>query len=265
MTDLTHRVALVTGASRGIGRTTALELARRGAQVAALARTEREVAEVVDQINSTGGSALALACDVSRLEPLAAAIDEITRRLGPVNILVNNAAILGPLGPTAEIDPQDWTRTLNINLHGAFYAIRLVLPGMIAGGWGRIINVSSGAAIGQGIVRASAYSVSKAGMDMLTRTLAAEIDGTDVAVVTVYPGVVNTEMQAEIRQAPAERFGAATSARFHGFHERGELLDPVLPARLIAALCGPAGPQYHGQAVRISDPAGQELLAGLTG
>ena len=264
MAELTHRVALVTGASRGIGRNTALELARRGVQVAAMARTEREVAEIVDQINSAGSSALALTCDVSRLEPLAAAIDEITQRLGPVDILVNNAAVIGPLGSTGEVDPDDWTRTLNINLLGAFYATRLVLPGMIAQGWGRIINVSSGAATGQGIVRASAYSVSKAGLDMLTRTVAAELDGTDIAVVSVYPGVVNTDMQAEIRQAPADRFGAATSARFQGFHERGELLDPAQPARLIAALCGPAGQGYHGQAVRISDPAGQELLAGLT-
>ncbi len=263
MAELTQHVALVTGAGRGIGRTTAFELARRGARVGALARTEPEITEVVEQINAMGGTALALTCDIAHLESLTAAVEQLTQQLGVVDILVNNAAIIGPLGPTTEVDPQAWTQTLAINLLGSFYAARLVLPGMIDGGWGRIINVSSGAAQGQGIVRASAYSVSKAGLDMLTRTLAAELDGSDVAVASVYPGVVDTEMQAELRQAPPEQFGAATSARFHGLHVRGELLNPALPAKLIAALCGPAGQRYHGQGVRISDPAGQKLLAGL--
>lgn len=261
MERLDDHVAIVTGASRGIGRAVALELARRGARVAALARTRQHVEDLAREIQASGGSAIGVACDMAQLESVEAAYESVTQQIGAADLLINNAGVIGPLAPTAEVDPRAWADTIAINLIGTLYATRLVLPQMIARGHGRIVNVSSGAAQGTGIVRASAYSSSKAGMDMLTRTLAAELGDGDISVVSVYPGVVDTAMQGEMRATPPERFGAETSARFHRFYEQGELLDPSLPARLIAALCGTIGPRYNGQIVRISDSEVADLVA----
>lgn len=261
MAQSTYGSAIVTGGGRGIGRAAALELARRGVPVAVVARTASDIDAVAAEIKRAGGTALALPCDVRDPAAVGAMLDAAQQQLGPVGMLVNNAAIIGPLGSIVEIDPRAWATALEINLLGAFYAARLALPTMLRQDWGRIINVSSGAAQGSGIVRGSAYSVSKAALDMLTRSLAAELDGSRIAVISVYPGVVDTAMQTAIRTTPAEQLGADTSARFQGYYEGGQLLDPSVPGRMIAALCGPTGMAYHGQIVRVSDPAAQQLMA----
>ncbi len=260
MGELSGEIALVTGAGRGIGAAVAWELAHRGARVALLARTTAEVAQVADAIAHAGGDALPLAADISQLDALQAAIARVEAHFGPITILVNNAASIGPIGPTAEIDLALWAQTIAVNLIGAGWAARLVLPGMLAHKWGRIVNVSSGAAQGSGIQRMSAYSVSKAGLDMLTRALAAELEDTGVVAVSVYPGVVATEMQAAIRAAPESAMDPETAARFHGYHAGGALLDPAVPARLITALCGDAAIRWHGQIVRVGDEAVRALV-----
>lgn len=262
MTHTEAMTALVTGAGRGIGRAVAEQLATQGLRVALLARTRDEVESAADAINAAGGTALGLACDVSDWHALQSCVTAAREQLGPITVLVNNAGVIGPLQPTATVDPEAWARVIEINVVGAFNAIRAVLPDMAAAGWGRIVNVSSGAAQGTGIVRASAYSASKAALDMLTRSLAAELSGDDIAVVSVYPGVVDTAMQTAIRAAPPDELGAATSERFHGYHREGALLGPDEPARLIAALCGQQGARFNGQTLRISDDAAQALIAG---
>lgn len=258
MKPLAGRVALVTGGGRGLGRSTAWELAKLGAAVAVLARTGPETEQMARALAEAGHRALAVRADVGQWPQIADAVQTIESRLGPVNILVNNAAVLGPLAPTAQTDPADWGGAISINITGAYHCLRAVLPGMQARGWGRIVNVTSGAAQGSGIENAGAYSVGKAALDMLTRAVAAEAAGSGVCISGVSPGIVDTDMQLALREAPPSEVGEATSARFRGFHARGELQTPTLPARLIAAV---VLSDVHGEILSIRDERAQSLLA----
>jgi NAD(P)-dependent dehydrogenase (short-subunit alcohol dehydrogenase family) len=211
-------------------------LAAQGAAVALLARTASEVTAVAAAIDAAGGQAMALAADVADAAQVHAAVAQVADTLGPVQILINNAAIIGPLDAIERVDPTAWERTLRINLLGSFFCQQAVLPAMLAHGWGRIVNISSGAATGSGIHRGSAYSVSKAGLDMLSKATAAEVGAQGIAVCSVYPGIVDTEMQREIRSTPAEQAGEITAQRFHEFHAQGLLADAAPIGQLIAAV-----------------------------
>jgi len=146
MAELDGASAIVTGASRGIGAAAARELAARGAAVAALARNQAACAELAEEISAAGGRAIALGCDVADAGAVAAAVARVEQELGPVNILVNNAGMIEPIGGIAETDPDDWARCVTVNLGGVYHGTRAVLPGMAARGGGVIVNVSSGAA-----------------------------------------------------------------------------------------------------------------------
>lgn len=254
---LNGKVAIVTGGGRGIGRATALELARHGAAVAVIARNEAEVLRVADEAREGGVQALGIAADIAQIEQVDSAVALVAAELGPPDMLVNNAAILGPIGPLDQTDAGAWAQTIEINVIGAMFCLRSVLPDMLRCGAGRVVNVSSGAAKGSGILHASAYSTSKAALDMLARAADAELWPRGIAVNTVYPGVVDTTMQSTLRKTPAERFGEEMSARFRGFHERGELLDASLSARLIVAVLLS---ELHGEAISIRDERAAELL-----
>lgn len=257
---LAGRVALVTGGGRGIGQAAARELARLGASVAVLARSASEVQATVEELRAQGARALALSADVAIAAEAEQAVAEAVRQLGPVDVLVNNAAILGPINPTVSSDPALWRQTIAVNLLGAYTCIRAVLPDMLTRGWGRIVQVSSGAAMGSGMRNLSAYSVSKAGMDMLTYAIATEIPGDGVTINGVYPGVVDTAMQAELRAAPEEHLGQEGSARFRGLAERGELVAPEDSARLIVAMVLST---LNGQILRIGSEEANQLIITL--
>ena len=143
--DLTGSVALVTGGSRGLGRAFALALAAAGAKVAVTARTAAQLAETVQLIERAGGSAIAIPSDVSAPDQVAHLVTT-AEQLGPVNILVNNAGVAGPIGADWEVDPEGWWHTFEINMRGPFLCARAVLPGMVTRQRGRIVNISSGAA-----------------------------------------------------------------------------------------------------------------------
>lgn len=207
MTKLGGEVAVVTGAGRGIGRAAAVALARCGAGVGLVARTAAELEETAALCREAGAPGVRVAvADVSRAAEIGAALAEIERELGPVSILVNNAGIVEP-APVVDTSEESWDRVLAVNLKGPFLAARAVLPGMLARGRGRIINVASISAT-LGTPRLASYCASKWGLVGFTKALAEEVRDRGVLVAAVLPGSTDTKMLEQSgfppRIAPAE-------------------------------------------------------------
>jgi 3-oxoacyl-[acyl-carrier protein] reductase len=211
MMDLQGRVALVTGASRGIGRAIAVALAAAGADVAVNYRERAAEANiVVDRILGSGQRAVAVAADVSRGESVAELFRSVEQSLGGVDILVNNAgiAIFHDIDALTE---EDFDRTIAVNLKSAFLCIRAAVPRMRERGWGRIVNISSGAARGAGGIGPH-YNASKAGMEGLARGYAARLVKHGITVNSVAPSLIATDMvtaglSASLYRIPMGRFG----------------------------------------------------------
>jgi len=197
--DLQARVALVTGASRGIGRAIALALAEQGAAVAVNFQTRAEDAEAVaGQIRSAGGKAIAIRADVSVSAQVADMAERVAAELGPVDVLVNNAGIA-----ITGLREEDFDLGIAVNLKSAFLCTEAVLPGMCARRWGRIVNISSGAARGPGLLGV-VYNASKAGLEGLTRGYASRVAKNGVTVNAVAPGPTDTEMGAPLKAGGVE-------------------------------------------------------------
>jgi len=208
MYDLHGRVALVTGASRGIGRAISIAFARAGAGVAINYRSRAADAEEVRA--AIGGRSIAVQADVSIASEVERLVRTVEELLGPIDILVNNAGIARPQ-PIAEITESDWDEILRVNLKSAFLATQAVLPGMRARRWGRIVNVSSVAAQVGGVVGPH-YAASKAGMHGLTHYYAAHLAAEGIRVNTIAPALIDTDMvRANLNASPAKipvgRFG----------------------------------------------------------
>lgn len=222
----------MTGAGRGIGRATSIGLAEAGATVALLARSVDELEEVENVVTARGATALVCPADVGDRRQLAAVAAKLISELGPVDILVNNAAVVWPLAPTTSVDPADWAAAMSVNLVGVFTLTSLLLPAMLERGWGRIVNVSSGIADHpQAMIGGNAYATSKAGLEAHTKNLAAELAGSGVTVNGYRPGGVDTAMQAWIRSQPADEVGAALRGRFQTSYENGSLITAEHAAR----------------------------------
>jgi 3-oxoacyl-[acyl-carrier protein] reductase len=212
--DLHNRVALVTGGSRGIGRAIALVLADAGAAVAVNYRERtQEAAEVVEAIRATGRPTTAIGADVSVRQSVVDMIAQIESELGPIDVLVNNAGTATVRG-LDDLDEAEFDRTLAVNLKSAFLCTQAVLPGMRARRWGRIVNISSAAARGPGVVGVH-YNAAKAGLEGLTRGYAARLAKDGITVNAVAPGPIDTEMAEPLKQTdiaariPVGRFGTA--------------------------------------------------------
>lgn len=240
MTDLTGKVVVVTGASRGIGEATAREFAASGASVALLARSKEAIVDIAADI---GPSAMAVVCDVSSNVEVERAIKEVVSHLGPIDVLVNNAGVIEPIALIADSDPEAWSKAIDINIKGVYYASKAVMAGMETTGGGTIITIGSGAAHGA-LEGWSHYATSKAGALMLTRAFHTEGAGKGIRSINLSPGTVATQMQIDIKAS--------------GINVVSEL-DPSVhipaswPAKACVWLAGPEGGAFAGQEVSLRD------------
>ncbi|TCR80069.1 SDR family NAD(P)-dependent oxidoreductase [Rhizobium sp. BK376] len=193
MTRLADTVAVVTGGGRGIGREIALQQAREGARVAVLARTVPEIEETASLIRGNGGTAIALATDLTQLSEVQNAFARIATDLGPVDILINNHGSFSAFGPIWECDPAVWWQDVEINLRGTFHASRSVVPTMLTRGRGRIVNLVGGGT-GNSFPHGSGYASSKAAIMRFTECLNDTTLYRCVRAFAVDPGLVRTSM-----------------------------------------------------------------------
>jgi NAD(P)-dependent dehydrogenase (short-subunit alcohol dehydrogenase family) len=257
---LQGKVALVTGAARGIGRAIALALAEAGADIAVadihMAKyqgeqyyrlkqrwsTDEENTSTWDAVQQLGRRSIGVECDVSNPQQIQQSIDRVQAELGNVDILVNNAGVVNNLAPLANMTLEAWNRELSVNLTGAFQCIQEVVPGMAKRHWGRIINISSVAAL-MGAAAQVAYAASKAGLLGLTKTVAREYGAQGVICNAVLPGLIATPLvlsmpedirAATIRGVPTARLG-----------------QPAEVAALVAFLASPAAGYINGVDIRV--------------
>ena len=274
---LAGKVALITGAGRGIGRAIALAYANEGAQQALAARSLEELEQTRRLAEQAGGAAYAWPADVTDRAQVERLVASAVQQFGRLDILVNNAGIEGPIGPLETNDPEQWAQTVAVNLNGVFHGCRAAIPVMRRQGGGRIINLS-GAGGNNGWAHLSAYCASKAAVVRLTEVLALELQDTGISVNALGPGSVHTAMW--------DRMTAGAAAAGAGFiHETGRRVTsgggaPIeqcaelavwlagdasagLSGRLISAVAD----DYHALPPRIPEimagPAYQLRLAGL--
>jgi NAD(P)-dependent dehydrogenase (short-subunit alcohol dehydrogenase family) len=240
--DFAGKTALITGSGRGIGRAIALGLADGGARVILLARTAGQLEETRVLLRERGvpaGRVSVVPADLSDEEDRGRAAVAVLEA-GRVDILVNNAATVEPLGPTIAIPAGELRLAFEVNVVAPAALAAAVLPGMLDARWGRVVNISSAiAAYPAGMVRGNAYAATKAALEAHTVNLAAELRGTGVTVNAYRPGGVDTAMQAWIRRQDPERIGAGLHERFNKNFADGALITPDRSAAaLLAHLAG---------------------------
>lgn len=224
------KVAVITGGGRGIGAAVALAFSRAGATVVIAARTASELADIEAKVRAAGGTVLAIPTDVSSQADVSRLVQRTLDGYGRVDVLVNAAGILGPVGPLWDADPEAWKRTVEVNLYGTFLCCRAVVPHMVERRQGRIVNFSGGGAASP-LPRMAAYGASKAAVVRLTETLAEEVKPFNIAVNAIAAGMVDTRLLDPV-MAAKER-GGDQFARVRRLRSTGE---GGVPAELPAAL-----------------------------
>jgi NAD(P)-dependent dehydrogenase (short-subunit alcohol dehydrogenase family) len=251
---LENQVAIVTGASRGIGRAIAQRCAEEGARVALVARTAARLEEVAAEIRDKGGVALALAADVTERAAVQAMVRQAQAELGAVDLLVNNAGTFYAIGPTWEVDSGTWWTDVTTNLLGTFLCCREVVPGMVAQGKGRVINLIGGGT-DTPLPYGSGYAASKAAVMRLTETLAVELKAHGVMVFALRPGFVRTDMSEHQLTQENRRWLPHTAQRF----EEGKNSPPTLAANLAVEFASGRFDALTGRYIRVKDYKGDDL------
>lgn len=256
MEDLSGKIVLVTGSGRGIGRSIALAFGARGADIVVAGRTQASLDAVAHEIRCCGAKALALTCDVTRKEEVEALEHEIAGRLGTVQVLVNNAGI-APAAAFLEMEDRLWEEVLRVNLTGVYNCCKVFLPGMIASGWGRIINIAS--TVSKVVYsHISAYATSKHAVLGLTRSLAVEMAKSGVTVNAVCPGYVDTDLTRKNASLLAEKRGTTVEAvlgYFKSTSPQKRFIDPDEVAYLAVMLASEKAKGITGQAINVDGGA----------
>ena len=234
------KTVIITGASRGIGAEAARVFAAAGANVALLARSADSLEALAAEI---GENALALACDVSDYASVEAAVQKTVERFGGLDVLINNAGVLKPIGPLAEVDPDEWGQVIDINIKGVFNGMRAALPVMKAAGGGSVLTVSSGAAHNP-LEGWGAYCTSKAGAAVLTRSLDLEERSNGIRAIGLSPGTVATQMQRDIKASGVNRI-SEMSWEDH--------VPADWPAKILLWMCTPDADEFIGSEISQRD------------
>ena len=249
------RIAVVTGASGGLGRDIAVALGARGHPVALVARSADPLAVAEQEIRAGGGEAIAIATDVSDPAAVEAMRSRVVDELGPPSILVNAAGVFGPVQLIKDSDPTEWVATMMIDAVAPYLVTRAFVGGMVEAGWGRVVNLTSAASLHPPGPMNSAYGTAKAALNQFTRHLAAELAGTGVTANVLHPGDVKTDMWADIRDRvrAAGPLAEAYEQWVRWVDETGG--DPPSKAvDAVLALCDDAAAHISGQFRWIDDP-----------
>ena len=252
MKKLANRVALVTGAGRGIGRAIAITMGSEGASLALAARTRSELDETEQSVRAVGAEAIVIEADLSRRSTPASLVAEVADRIGPVEILVNNAGVGASkrCAPVSDFDDDQWDLTLAVNLTAPYLLTKAVLGSMLDRGWGRIITVAS-----VNSKRASyhgcAYSASKHGVLGLMRTVALEVASAGITANCICPGPVETAMLAKRIEYDARRLGRSTEDHIRQLTPMGGILAPEDIAPMAVYLASDDAGMITGQSYNI--------------
>ncbi len=247
--ELSGSVVVVTGAGRGIGRAIAIEAASAGARVALISRSSDQVDETVNAIARNGGESVAVPASVVDAASIADAFERVARCYGAIDTLVNNAGTVGPFGPFAENDGDEWWDSLQVNLRGPAICTRAVLPTMLRRRSGRIVNVASGGAT-TAMTYFSSYIVAKTAVVRLTECVAAEVRPYGLSVFAVGPGTVRTAM-AEHSLTSAD--GRRWLPWFRRIFDEGLDVPAEVPARLVTALASGRYDALSGRFLTVGD------------
>jgi NAD(P)-dependent dehydrogenase (short-subunit alcohol dehydrogenase family) len=238
MSNLANKTVLITGASRGIGEAAAREFAQQGANVVLAARTAEDIDRIASEI---GGKAIAVQCDVADRTSVENVVAQAVTKFGDLDILINNAGAIDPIGGIGDIDPDAWDKVIDINVKGVFYGVRAALPHMKNGG--TILTIGSGAAT-SALEGWSHYCTSKAAVHHLNACLHKELGESGIRAIVLSPGTVATQMQRSIKTSGINPV-AQMAWEDH--------IPPEWPAKTLVWMCGADADEFKGEVVALRD------------
>jgi NAD(P)-dependent dehydrogenase (short-subunit alcohol dehydrogenase family) len=252
---LKDKVAIITGAGRGLGRSVALAFGRQGAKVVLAARSKDEIDHAAAQLRSLRKEAIAIPTDVSNEDQVNHLVERTLDVYGTVDILINNAGARGSIGPIYNTSLSDWEQTMKVNLTSAFLCSKAVIPTMMGKKEGKIINVATTMTPRPNL---TPYMVAKAGLIQFAKQLSRELKDYNIQVNVIHPGVMDTRMQEEIRKAGTQAIG---TDMFERLKEEGLLTSPDEPVQLILFLESKAADGINGEYLSFDDKEVKFLIS----